>query len=311
MTPLEGLLVLDKPAGPTSHDVVEAVRRLAMGAKVGHAGTLDPFATGVLPLLLGRATRLSRYLSAERKTYAGTLTLGVATDTYDREGSIVSTSDAGSIAEETIREAGARFSGRILQTPPIYSARRISGRRLHRLARKGEAPLPAPSWVEIHRFEFLEFDSPRVRFIAETSAGTYIRSLAHDLGADLGCGAHLTELRRVRSGRLEVAQAHTLEAVESAASEGRLGELIVPMGLIDLGLPTVRVRETGRDAMRSGRPLTADLLAGPWPDASGTPRPDPHAVRVLDLSGNLLGVALESRIDGAPPRLSPQVVLVA
>jgi len=310
VTAPEGLLVVDKPAGPTSHDIVSEVRRFARGARVGHTGTLDPFATGVLALCIGRATRLARFLSATRKRYDGCMKLGVSTDTYDREGRIVSERGYDGIDDLAVRRAAAGFTGRLMQTPPAYSARKHKGRPLHRLAREGVAVPLTPTPVEIYRLEILSVDGPLVRFEVETSPGTYVRSLAHDLGETLGCGAHLVELRRVASGSLDLAHARSLEEVLAHGRSGTLADIVIGLSEIDLGLPSVIANQEGRKAMLAGRPLSAgDLSGAPIPRATGDD--GPPAVRVQDEAGELLGVAIAAIGTRGEPTLRPDVVLAA
>ena len=193
----EGALVIDKPRGMTSHDVVAVVRRILKERRVGHTGTLDPMATGVLPLVIGRATRLARFLSAGRKRYEATIALGVETDTFDAEGSPVGgtrfeDATAPLPDDATVRVAMERFLGSFLQVPPAYSAKKVGGVAAHRLARRGEAldDLPAVE-VTVHELVVMECRESTVRVSLEVSSGFYVRSLAHDLGRALGCGAHL------------------------------------------------------------------------------------------------------------------------
>lgn len=301
---LEGLLLADKPAGPTSHDIVAETRRFTAGMRVGHTGTLDPFATGLLPLCIGRATRLSRFLTGLRKSYAGTLCLGTATDTYDVDGKITHRGDAKGVDEAAVRQAAARFVGTILQTPPPFSARKINGRRMYKLARKGVEVRPEPSEVTVFRFEILGVEDGLVHFEAETSAGTYVRALAHDLGAALGCGAHLFALRRVASGSHRVEDAYGLEEIRERGAAGSLGEIVIPLSRIDLGLHSVTATPRGATAMRTGQVLSAKELVSHG--AGGAPQ---APVRVLDQEGTLLGVAVpDERIAGGAI-LKPQVVL--
>jgi tRNA pseudouridine55 synthase len=304
----DGLLLLDKPAGPTSHDAVDLVRRLAGGLRVGHTGTLDPFATGVLPLCIGRATRLARFLTAGRKAYTGAIRLGIATDTYDATGAVVATRPADDVTLSGARDAAARFLGLIDQRPPPFSAKKVGGKPLYELARAGRPVLAEPARVTVFRFDLLDFASGLVRFEAETSAGTYIRSLAHDLGERLGCGAHLVELRRTASGSMTEADAHPLSVVLERGMAGTLGDLITPLARMDLGLPTVKVSRRGIEAMRAGRPLTPrELLEG----AEGALRPEGSgSVRVEDESGDLLGIAVPARDPAGEGILRPDVVLV-
>ena len=304
MSSLEGVLVADKPAGPTSHDIVADLRRFTGSLRVGHTGTLDPFATGVLPLCIGRATRLSRFLSSGRKLYSGLIHLGVTTDTYDPDGREVSRRPCDAVTAEAVRWAAALLEGPIMQTPPTYSARKVGGRPLHRLARQGVVAIRRPSPIVVYRFSILSVAIPQVRFEAETSTGTYVRSLAHDLGETLGCGAHLAELRRLASGSLTIEGAHSREEIRSRAGEGRLSEIILPLRHLDLGLPTVTLTREGATAMQRGAALRSTHLARPL-----EPGPTPGPVRVLDETGDLLGVAVPAAETRDDEVLRPHVVL--
>jgi tRNA pseudouridine55 synthase len=206
---INAVLVIDKPAGFTSHDVVNRIRRITGEKSVGHLGTLDPMATGVLPLVLGRFTRLAQFFKDSSKVYEGEIRFGFATDTYDAEGEPV-----GAVVsiQPTLEEVRCQLpAGRILQTPPAYSAKKINGVAAYKLARQDKPVEMKAVEVEVHRFEIQSIFGDRARFVAEVSAGTYIRSLAHDLGQSLGCGAHLSELRRTRAGEFELSQAITLD----------------------------------------------------------------------------------------------------
>jgi len=211
---INAVLVLDKPAAFTSHDVVNRVRRITGERSVGHLGTLDPMATGVLPLVLGRYTRLAQFFNDSVKVYEGEIRFGFSTDTYDAEGELVGpVSGAQPTLAEVQRHLPA-LSGRILQVPPAYSAKKIHGVAAYKLARKDQPVELMPVEVEVHRFEIHGVCGDRARFVAEVSAGTYVRSLAHDLGQALGCGAHLAELRRTRAGEFTLAQSITLDRLE-------------------------------------------------------------------------------------------------
>ncbi|MCA1561053.1 MAG: tRNA pseudouridine(55) synthase TruB [Acidobacteria bacterium] len=219
---MNGVLVIDKPAGPTSHDVVARVRRATAIRRVGHTGTLDPLATGVLPLVLGRATRLARLLSEADKAYDAVVRLGTATDSYDAQGQAIATSrdavpiDPASIARGTIEAALDTFRGTYLQAPPPFSAKKIGGVRAYALARRREPVQPAAVTVSVHRLDLLGVEGTRVELRVVCSAGFYVRSLAHGLGAVLGCGAHLEALRRTRSGEFGLDAAVPLDAIEQA-----------------------------------------------------------------------------------------------
>lgn len=211
---IDGLLVIDKPQGITSHDVVQRVRRWAKQRRVGHLGTLDPLATGVLPLALGEATKLSQLLTHGRKVYRGEILLGIETETYDREGQEVSRIEGPWPARDAVEKALGAFRGEIQQVPPPYSALKRGGEAAYRRARRGEEVVLEPRPVTLYRLELTSYDAPSVRVEVECSAGTYLRSLAHDLGQSLGTGAHLSELTRTRSGPFLIEQAVALDDLD-------------------------------------------------------------------------------------------------
>jgi tRNA pseudouridine55 synthase len=226
--PLCGILSVDKPAGMTSHDVVAALRKLSKQRKIGHAGTLDPMATGVLLTCLGDATRLSEYLMASPKTYQAAIYLGVSTATDDTEGEILRTREV-RVAAPEIRAALAQFVGHIDQVPPSYSAIKRRGKRLYELARRGIQVQVDARPVDIYALDVLSLQLPLIEIRVHCGPGTYIRSLARDLGEALGCGAHLAALRRISSGRFTVDQAVSLEQIRGAFAAGTAAELLLPM----------------------------------------------------------------------------------
>ena len=215
---MNGLLVIDKPAGITSHDVVARLRRITGEKSIGHLGTLDPMATGVLPLLIGRSTRLAQFFSTAEKCYEGAIRLGFATDTYDADGEAQnedrSQDAATALTLEHVREAAARFQGEMEQTPPAFSAKKIAGKPAYKLARKGEVPELKPVRINIASFEITALEGAEATFTMKISAGGYVRSVAHELGRDLGFGAHLSRLRRTQAGPFTLAEAHRLEDLE-------------------------------------------------------------------------------------------------
>jgi tRNA pseudouridine55 synthase len=227
--PLSGLLNVDKPAGVTSHDVVDAIRRMSGQRKVGHAGTLDPLATGVLLICLGRATRVAEYVMAGQKRYRATIVLGSTTDTYDADGKIITSGGRADFERVEIEEALDNFLGRIEQVPPMYSAIKRNGRPLYQLAREGETVDRPPRSVEVREFALVDWTSPSLIVEVTCSPGTYVRSLAHDLGQQLGSGAHLAALIRLRSGRFSLEQAVSLERLEEAFQHGQEGEFVIPL----------------------------------------------------------------------------------
>lgn len=238
---IDGALVVDKPAGKTSHDVVEAVRRLAGFRQIGHLGTLDPLATGVLVLLLGRATRLARFYVGRRKRYDCTVRFGFATDTYDSDGQPQGPDLSPSLDRAAIEGFAAGFLGRIEQTPPIFSAKKIQGRRAHELARK-KKPVELKSLeVDVYEFRLTGIEGSSARFAVECGAGTYIRSLAHDLGKLQGSGAHLSEITRTAVGEFTLDQAIVVNELAEAARSGRFAECVIPMEGLLAEMPRVTV----------------------------------------------------------------------
>lgn len=225
---LDGALLVDKPAGPTSHDIVDQVRRQFGLAKAGHCGTLDPQATGLLILVLGQATKLSERLMAEDKVYCGHIQFGVTTDSYDAEGTITGSLPVPPMTLEEINEAAASFVGDHLQAPPMVSAVKVKGVPLYKLARKGIEVERKPRLVHIYRFRFTDYQEPVGSFRIACTKGTYVRSLAHEIGQKLGCGAHLTTLRRLVSGKFDVDQAVQFEQLLSMNNTD-LEKRIIPM----------------------------------------------------------------------------------
>ena len=237
-----GVLCVDKPQGFTSFDVVAKVRGIARTRRIGHAGTLDPMATGVLPLFLGRATKAVDLLPQQGKRYTAAIQLGLETDTWDVTGQILSRRPA-AVTRQQLEEALARYRGEFAQLPPMYSAVQVGGKRLYELARKGLEVERAPRQVCIHRLELLEWEEAAGRLTLEVdcSKGTYIRSLAHDLGRDLGCGGTLAALRRTWAAGFGLAQCVTLAEVQQAADAGRLAQLLLPVERVFDCLPPVRL----------------------------------------------------------------------
>ena len=226
---MDGIFNVNKPKGLTSHDVVSVVRRLARGARVGHAGTLDPLATGVLLICVGKGTRVVEYLMDSRKEYCAEIVLGATTDTYDAEGRVMKTAPGVSVSRKELQRALASFKGMIWQTPPKYSAIKLQGKPLYKLARAGIEVEPSPRQVEIHRIKLVAWESPVAVVDVECSKGTYIRSLAHDLGERLGCGAYLNNLVRLASGRFTIDDAVPLDQMKMALVEGYWDALIHPV----------------------------------------------------------------------------------
>ncbi|HEY3356272.1 MAG TPA: tRNA pseudouridine(55) synthase TruB [Polyangia bacterium] len=282
MSDLHGVIVVDKPAGPSSFGVVQEVRRALGMRRVGHGGTLDPMATGVLAVCVGEGTKIAGFFLGADKEYEAEVELGVATDTYDAMGQVTARCDASGVTEAQVRAALDRFLGPIRQRPPAYSAIKQDGQRLYARARAGEEVEAPERDVEIRQIEVLGLALPRVRFRVACSKGTYVRSLAADLGAALGVGAHLTALRRTRTGRFTLADAVALAALRDAHQAGTLRVLSPAEALA--GLARVVVPAATERAVRCGQPLRAaqlGLIEG------GAPGP----LVILSARGDLVAVA--------------------
>ena len=301
----DGILIVDKPAGMTSHDVVGRVRRLFRTRRVGHAGTLDPFATGVLVVCLNQATRLARFLTGEEKEYVATMRLGFATDTGDLTGAPLGpVEDARGLSPERIAEAMAAFRGRIRQIPPMYSAKKIGGVKLYELARRGESIEREPVEIEIRELvscdplELAPPGDPRtqdVAFRVVCSSGTYVRTLAEDLGRRLGIGAHLVCLRRTRSGSCAIDRAFDLDALASRAEADDLAGTLLPMAEA-VSLPALELAPAECKFVAHGRSI---LRRGDWPDGL-------HA-KLCDSDRRLIAIA---EFDAEKSLWLPRVVLV-
>jgi tRNA pseudouridine55 synthase len=301
---VHGVLVVDKPSGPTSHDVVEHVRRALKVSRAGHTGTLDPFATGVLPVCVGKATRLARFLAESDKSYQATVRLGFATTTDDLTGEPLGPRREGRADEAALRRACATLTGALRQVPPAYSAKRVDGQRLYDLARRGVAVERASVPVTVHALELVAVTGDQVELHVRCSSGTYVRALARDLGEALGTGAHLFALRRTEAAGFGLESAVAWEDVGPAATAR-----IVPPAQALPGLAAVVVSEEGAAAVRHGRALERRLVIEGFPDAP------PARLRVLDQDGRLLALAVPRGFDppvpGLPasPVLHPDVVL--
>ncbi len=277
-----GFLVVDKPAGWTSHDVVDAARRWLGTRRIGHLGTLDPAATGVLPLAVRDATKLVPFLAAGTKAYAGTIRLGIETDTLDAEGEVTARHEGPLPEEEEVRAALAGFLGEIEQVPPMYSAVKRDGVPLHKLAREGKRVEREPKSVTITALELVKWSPPHLEIRVECSAGTYVRVLADDLGRALGCGAHLAELRRTRSGPFTEADAEPEPALRQAAEAGEIDAKVRPPAAA-LEMPIVQLSSFDAGQVRHGGSVPAE--SGLMP---GT------RVAALDPAGELIAV-MEAR----------------
>jgi len=258
---MNAVLIIDKPPGMTSHDVVNRVRRILQERSVGHLGTLDPLATGVLPLLIGNLTRLAQFYTSSEKTYEGTIRFGFATDTYDAEGKPTSPAQAVTLSLDQVRQLATRFHGMIEQTPPPFSAKKIKGIPAYKLARKhAEVSLQAVQ-VEIKQFDIAQVENDRARFRARVASGTYMRSVAHDMGQLIGCGAHLESLRRTAVGEFALPEAHTLEELAAAYKTGQTEALFIHPRRLLPQFPCVTASEEMAARIRTGRSVNLPELS--------------------------------------------------
>lgn len=318
---MDGLLIVDKPSGPTSHDIVASVRRVLRERRVGHTGTLDPMASGVLPLVIGRATRLARFVTSD-KAYVASILLGVSTDSYDAMGQPTGEVWAGPWpAAATVESALQQFRGTFDQQPPAFSAKKVAGQRSYAIARRGggdsrqttseveAAPsLPKPARVTAHSIDLLEVVGDRLTLRLRCSAGFYVRSLAHDLGVVLGTGAHLTALRRVEAAGAGLDRAISLSELQGESGKDNAEHALIPMDQMLTTLPSVELNAQGVAQVRFGRDLgepdTSSGFAEAVRAASGPARE--HA-RLVDPSGHLVAIAEAAAVPGL---LHPSVVLM-
>ncbi len=287
---VDGILNLRKPSGLTSMEVVRRIKRLTRQQRVGHAGTLDPLAEGVLPICFGQATRLMEFLVDAPKVYRATMLLGVITDTYDAQGAVVEVRDPSALTREQVEAAMANFLGVVYQVPPMYSALKHQGKRLYDLARAGVEVERAPRKVQVYRLNLVQWDFPSVTMEVECGRGLYIRSLAHDLGMVLGCGAHLTALTRLRSGPLRVEEGISLEEVEQGTKEGTWKGLLHAPDVALQNMDAAVVSRGMEQAIRQGRLV---------PFGSGRMYPAPvNPCRIYSADGRFLAVGRYDFVKG-------------
>jgi tRNA pseudouridine55 synthase len=291
---MNGIIVLDKPPDMTSAQVVARVKRITKAKKVGHTGTLDPFATGVLVCCMNRATRLVQFLTHGTKRYDGKMRLGIQTDTQDFTGEVISRKPCSAVTDQDVERAFRRFEKVKQQSPPAYSAVKHRGVPLYRLARRGTFVKKPPRPISIHTFQVREIDLPDVRFEICCSAGTYVRTVCADVGEALGCGAHLTALRRMENGRFTLDEAISLDTLQKLADAGRILDHVIPMGVALRGMPGISADNALVDRIRHGDRLAQGEVAGvadkvcPW-------------IKVTDSHGNLVAVMHSTKKHGVHP----------
>lgn len=278
---VDGVIVLNKPAGWTSHDAVAKIRRLAQTKRVGHLGTLDPMAMGVLPLVLGGATRLSQFYVRSSKTYEAVVRFGFSTNTYDAEGEPAGPEVTPAFTRDDLERWLPRFRGTFLQTPPPVSAKKIGGVRAYRLARKNIAVEIPPVEVTVSRLEILSFDLPEATLVIDCSAGTYVRSLAHDLGLLAGCGAHLSGLVRTRSGEFHLDRAFSMERLAQMAAGETFFQAVIPAAELLPDFPIEYVDDVTAGQIRHGR----DFRISPFRTTS-----DAKFVKAVNAAGELIAI---------------------
>ncbi len=289
---VSGVLVIDKPVGMTSHDVVQIVRRGTGIRRAGHTGTLDPRASGVLVILIGPAVRLSEYVSASDKRYQATLRLGTTTDTYDAEGRITRSVDPRNVTEEQFESLLENYTGEILQTPPPYSAIKVKGRPAYKRARQGEKVELKPRKIHVYSLEVLEWAPPEVVLDVYCSSGTYVRSLAHDLGNDLGTGAYLIGLRRTKSGRFTLRDAVPLRQLRDAFITGEWAQYLIPAAEALGDWPAIILDPDQVEAVRHGHRLPAEEDALDLIDPEKHPIEESNRglIRAITEQGDLVAV---------------------
>ena len=298
--PFDGALVVNKPQGKTSHDVVDAVRHLAGFRQVGHLGTLDPLATGVLVLLLGRATRLVRFYSGRRKRYTAGFRFGFATDTYDSDGEAQGPDAAPALDAATLERFAAERVGRFEQMPPAFSAKKIHGRPAYELARKKQVVELKAVEIEIFEYKLTGIEGTLARLVIECSSGTYIRSLAHEMGEKLGCGAHLAEITRTAVGEFSIEQAMDLEELAEAARGGKFADRLIPLEHLLPNFPRINVLPVVERRVRHGtnfnvsiaqiQPGKVEAVPGATVELDGG-QPTAPRLRVFDQQNKLIAIA--------------------
>lgn len=301
----QGVLNINKSAGMTSHDVVDEVRRILKMRRVGHTGTLDPQATGVLPICVGRATKIARFLTAADKEYLIQMKLGIRTDTMDAEGKTLEERTKIPRSREEVEEVLSRFRGDIYQIPPLFSAKKYHGERLYHLARRGEVVEREPVPVKIYELELIAYEPPFVRLRVFCSKGTYARALCDDIGRALGCGGHLHSLVRLKAGQFRLEEAITLSRLQELQQQGRLSEVLLPMEEALDHLPEVRITpDSSRSVLHGASLALQDVVSVPPGLLEG------GMVRVLGMRRKLLSLAVLTVNADQVQKLHPRHVIL-
>jgi tRNA pseudouridine55 synthase len=293
---MDGLILVDKPQNFTSHDIVLKIRNILNIKKVGHCGTLDPLATGLMCLALGKATRLFPFFSTTDKVYEGRIRLGFSTDTYDSAGKPTSSEEKNYPLKDNLLKAMKKFEGEIQQVPPPYSAKKYKGKPLYVLAREKKEFELRPSKVFIHFFQLIKYNPPLLEFKVKCSSGTYIRSLAHDIGQDLGCGAYLSELTRTDVGNYNIKESHTIGEIKGLAEAGKIDEFLIPLESLLPEFPKIILKEKGSVLVKNGNLISPENIQKVILDKSSLSNISPEGekvFRMFSLEGKFLALAKE------------------
>ncbi|MDD5435590.1 MAG: tRNA pseudouridine(55) synthase TruB [Nitrospira sp.] len=282
---MDGLLIINKPKGCTSHDVVAKLRRILSIKKIGHTGTLDPDATGVLCVCIGKATRYARYLPENEKEYRAVMKLGEVTDTQDASGKVIKETKGFSISAEQVLEAFKKFTGTIKQIPPMFSAVKVGGTPLYKMARKGQEVYREPREIQVREINLLEYSDCLVKFDVICSKGTYVRTLCNDIGAYLGVGAQLYSLERLASGEFNIKDSIAIEEVEELVKLGQIESRLININGMVAWMPSVKIRESWENAVKNGRGTPADAIQ----EISGSFDKD-SKLRIMDSIGQFLSI---------------------
>ncbi|MFQ6069492.1 MAG: tRNA pseudouridine(55) synthase TruB [Candidatus Aminicenantales bacterium] len=292
---MDGLILVDKPRNYTSHDIILKLRKILKTGKIGHFGTLDPLATGLLAVAVGKATKLFPFFSKADKYYEGKIRLGYATDTYDAEGKPIAPEKKKLPEENEVLKAMKKFEGETTQLPPPFSAKKFRGKPLYKLARNNRNTPLTPSRINVYFFRMKDYRPPFLDFEVKCSSGTYIRSLSHDLGQVLGCGAHLTKLRRLEIGSFHLREAHTLEEIEKWIEEEKFENLLIPVEVLLTHLPKIILKESGSRLARNGNLIYPENILKVLIEDTPPGKEKEELFRLFSEEGRLLALARKGK----------------